>query len=727
MAIIGTDLLSHTLATLRNGYLPPLTRFSDDAERRQFAWALTRVITDGRAVRVYDRGVDGTILNSAPMSVQSDDPAAMPDTTWALRLFTSDLPRLVGFDFDVKKGSIEQAERDCLELRALCTRFGINTVMFRSGGGGFHLWLRLVHDCPSPFTAAELKQLSVALRILFPTTIDVGPITNPRTGCLRAPYAPHRSETAYSEPYSDEEPANVLLKATTQPEQMRSLLDEAQRLADVIRVEKAATSPLINTRQDFELVKTVDYPARAMFRMRGERKAEIPKFIQQLVSGGVVISDHSERLLKFFTSAVRARWSYDEAMQFGRQHPELIISALTRPRGESRQRRSDANADAYSRHVWTQAVSHVEATWRTPMRQTEERALSVELRGTLLEVEHAWERFTARQQYFARAGLTRYLTYSAILNIMLRAMRTEVAAATREVAVMVGSNRTSVARALKWLVKENWLIAAKDPNHETAKEQGRSTAPIIYQLPLLSTAPTVQSLTLVSLNSPAPLSDSPASFEELWERREVLREEIERIFEVARSDVFTLPRAGGIGKLAGMISVLLERASMTAKELAQTLELTVDYVRSVLEKMKRHKLVCAGEKRRKPHDESGKWSGVSAEWRKAVVSRNFKDAKGTLAARARRYTCEQKIWQWTLNELYVRSLKLKDRPAAILTYQQLKSLGTSVFPAWPKFPTYMVQPDDPGALPQRRMDLKMARLIVFTHFIGVAFHDARAA
>ena len=54
-------------------------------------------------------------------------------------------------------------------------------------GGGYHVWLRLAR----PTAAARLAPLVDAFAAAWPS-LDRSPLSNSRTGCVRAPGSPHR-------------------------------------------------------------------------------------------------------------------------------------------------------------------------------------------------------------------------------------------------------------------------------------------------------------------------------------------------------------------------------------------------------------------------------------------------------------------------------------------------------------------------------------------------------
>lgn len=715
MAIIGTDSLSRTLATPPDGFFPPLTQFSDDADLRQFAWELTRTITDGAPVRVYARAANGVIENTVPYMRSSAAGTTPPSTTWALRLVGDETVQLVGFDFDVKTCTVKDAEQECLKLREMCARHGIATVMFRSGGGGFHLWARLENNAAEPFTVSELKQLGAALELIFPQAFDKAPLGNAKTGCLRAPYAPHRNEQGYSEPYTSQEPMSVLVQPTTTAEQMRAFLDAVECDADRLRVRQVAESPLTDPGRRFEKDKR-----SGVLRLRGKRAAKVPEFIQRLASGEVVIQDSSLRLVTYFTAAIRARWTLTEALAFGRQHPLLIESALSRPAGDGRSPRSEAAIHGYAEHQWTRAAEYVERHLHFHKRDHDPVPPPEELSRTLVQLEQAWERYIAQPGRFEQAGTTRTNTYAALLSIMARSMKPNVAAAVRDVAIATGSNRTSVSQTLTWLNKQGLVVRHRRGTYMDELELGLSRTPFTYALPDLSTDSDDTLLTLIGSYTTPPPADAPASFAELWARRNRLLATIQEHFEDVRPEMFMRQVDGGLGKKAGAVAMLLSKSPMTVDQLAKATHTPPHRIRKILAQLRGVRMISGG---------FGKDAATKAtrSWRSGTLARYFRKATTELGLRAQLYMMEQKLWQWLLHELHERAKKHRDRSATRMTYRQLKQAGANIFPQWPVFPSTLTLASTPEGLSQRRLDLGVARATVFDHFYGVQFHVSRAA
>ena len=172
-------------------------------------------------------GVDayGQVLNeyTGHRRVDGDEPAQ----PWAVYLAGTDRRfRLLCFDLDAKSaGSAPAAARDADVLCGLLHDVGLDAVVCESGPtGGRHVWTALAESVDAE-TVATLARLA---RHVCPS-LDLSPLSNAATGCVRPPGAPHRAggrSTVLS----------GVLDALTSPtgtaEQVRRLVEALAQLVD---------------------------------------------------------------------------------------------------------------------------------------------------------------------------------------------------------------------------------------------------------------------------------------------------------------------------------------------------------------------------------------------------------------------------------------------------------------------------------------------------------------
>ncbi|MGV9946975.1 hypothetical protein [Rhodococcus aetherivorans] len=117
-------------------------------------------------------------------------PSRPPGFPWAIYLAGANHRyRLLAFDLDSGRHGLDTARTDADRLAAHLAELGVAHLRTRSGpGGGQHLWVRLA----APGAAPEaVRRLAHALRQHYPS-LDTAPLTNPATGAVRPPGAPHR-------------------------------------------------------------------------------------------------------------------------------------------------------------------------------------------------------------------------------------------------------------------------------------------------------------------------------------------------------------------------------------------------------------------------------------------------------------------------------------------------------------------------------------------------------
>jgi hypothetical protein len=115
----------------------------------------------------------------------SADPPRRPA---AVRIYADDgTARTLVVDLDVKRGGRRTVLADCERVVALATQVGIPAVVDESISGGRHVYLPLA----TPRTLVELRPVVRALAAVC-RSMDVTPMLNLATGCIRPPGGAHR-------------------------------------------------------------------------------------------------------------------------------------------------------------------------------------------------------------------------------------------------------------------------------------------------------------------------------------------------------------------------------------------------------------------------------------------------------------------------------------------------------------------------------------------------------
>ncbi|NKV12666.1 hypothetical protein GS909_20550 [Rhodococcus hoagii] len=117
-------------------------------------------------------------------------PDEAPDYPWAIHLTGPDgRYRLLAFDFDSGRHGADVARADTDRMCVHLSELGVPHLRTHSGpAGGQHIWVRLSEPGAS---AADVRRLAHALRAHYPS-LDSAPLSNPVTGAVRPPGAPHR-------------------------------------------------------------------------------------------------------------------------------------------------------------------------------------------------------------------------------------------------------------------------------------------------------------------------------------------------------------------------------------------------------------------------------------------------------------------------------------------------------------------------------------------------------
>lgn len=189
------------------------------------SWALTRAMSPRATVRVAAMDAYGQAMNLYDSTARV---AGGPvDRPWAVYLAGADHRfRLLCFDLDAKTAAGRAGvARDVGVLREMLVGAGLDSVVCESGPtGGRHVWAALAESVDAE-TVATLGRFA---KRLCPT-LDLSPLSNPRTGCVRPPGAPHRSG-GHSTPISGN--VGVLGRPTGTAASVQMLVERLAALID---------------------------------------------------------------------------------------------------------------------------------------------------------------------------------------------------------------------------------------------------------------------------------------------------------------------------------------------------------------------------------------------------------------------------------------------------------------------------------------------------------------
>jgi hypothetical protein len=251
-------------------------------------WAFARALSPRRTVRVAD--VDSA-TGRARNAYGSELPLRGPFPGRPYAVYLTDRGgrfRLLGFDLDAGKGPVAA---DLARLCALLDRARLAYVVCVSGpSGGRHVWVALAQ----PAAAEVVARLARALARMLPS-LDTAPLTNPRTGALRPPGAPHR-DAGTSRVLAGH--AEALLAPTATPAQLLTLVG---------LVEQAAPPPEVTA-----VARALGRDADGRAHLLGERRP-LPRAARNALHAALrEDADASAVLATVLAGAARARWRFED-------------------------------------------------------------------------------------------------------------------------------------------------------------------------------------------------------------------------------------------------------------------------------------------------------------------------------------------------------------------------------------------------------------------------------
>lgn len=558
------------------------------------AWALTALVSPRPSVRVAAIDAYGDVLNE--YTGHRSVTAAEPERPWAVYLAGTDRRfRLLAFDFDAKtSGAAEAAARDADVMAGLLADVGLEPVTCRSGPtDGRHVWTGLTEAVDAD-TVATLARLA---RQLCPT-LDLSPLTNPATGCVRPPGAPHRAGGR----------STVLrgeLRALTEPQgtaqQVRALTERLARLVDDAEPAHA-----------HDPRKPLPLDEHSRLYLPGPRR-ELPATSAAALREDAASGDASAVLWRVLIGAAAARWRHADIAALVDTAPGLEHVRSYRDRGH-RKPRGRVDAARTLRRQWDKAVKYVATTDRQigddPTFDARAGAIAAHVRTLQERADAAAGRWT----HGGGPADRRVLDVLCVLT--LQALSASVEADTRRLALLAGVGRETARTALRRLAEDGWIAQTRvaegphgahwtiDPNRLIPRgtETGRAQA------------------------DPRPAGAGAA------ERTSLLANLTTRTTDAAH-DLFTL--GPGLGHLAGNAYARTTAHPQTISDMARSLGTTAGQAVGTIDR-----LTTAGLLVR-----------TRDGWRRAAVDRRRAAAiatgvDGRLAGRARRYAVERELWAW---------------------------------------------------------------------------------
>ena len=572
-------------------------------------WALTARVSPRHEVRVAAVDDSGRPINSYTSFAPLYGPC--PALPWAIWLTDEHrMFQLLAFDLDAGRGD---AVRDCARLTGWLRSIHLeHTVAVSGPSGGRHVWLSLAEPAP-PQLVAHLAHL--AKRLL--PSLDVSPLLNPATGCVRPPGAPHRAggaSTVLAGPEPVLRPAVRIEDLERFAAVLTGQVDDLTIPAPAVMPSSAAALP-----RDVEGYPYLPGPHRALPRGSARALAAVP------------VDGHADGVaFAVLLGAVRAHWRYADVLavldQPGMEHFRTERSPTAgQPR---RPRRPHEQRERLGRQ-WRRAVDQVLTD--SPRRAIADdptfgpRAAQIAAQVTAVQTRAD----ASKARWITRTGPGARRVLDALCLLAAQALTVTVEADQRRLATMTGLGRETVRNRLADLA-EGGDITLAVPASGVHGHTWTLTVPT--HLPVQSGYPQPSDTTWSQGVPPPPLG-APSS----TDPRMLLIDQLNRKLLDQAHDVFTV---AGLGHAAGQVYAHLSSDYVTVTELAEVTGRSFEDTGAELGAMR-----AAGLILRK-----------GAGWRRPVRDRRTPAAKrldvfGILAARRQLYELERALWAWWLDEL----------------------------------------------------------------------------
>lgn len=570
------------------------------ARPRLAAWPLTQAMSPRATVRAAVRDAAGEIINSYPTHVPVDGPA--PDVPWAVNLTNEHGEyTLLALDFDTHNEH-STAGHDAAQICALLTDLNIRHVLCKSGpSDGRHVWIALEETIPAQLAV----DLSIAVKRIYPS-LDRTPLTNPATGCVRPPGAPHRAGGRSEILAGDEDD---LVWGTTAPFQIVDLIDylnsmTSQHTPDAL---KQPTGPLPVDDDGHTYISG----ARRPLPESSHHAAWTP-----LAEG----EDASTRLWTVLIGAAAAHWHYADVLADLATAPGLErIRTKRGPNGSTaripRPKRGHRSPQAELAHQWRRAVAHVAST---PRQIGNDATFEPRVAQIVALVEGQQARAAAMGGRWATGGGPADRRVLDCLHMLaLQAVNDTLEADIRRLALHTGLGRETVRVALHRLAADGWIARTAQAHGPCGARWKLDPQNVFHSAPDEGRSQAVT----------RPRGSAPA-------HREMLLQDLHTRLTRAAHDCFTHGHAAGIhaGNIYSYLNELTPQPSTTIAHQTGHSPTEID---KTLSRLAGYGLV----------------RGTPRGWLLTAVDRRDQLAQtlevaGRLATRAHRYRAERELWAW---------------------------------------------------------------------------------
>lgn len=438
--------------------LPKPRRELTDVER------FVRAVSPRRTVRAADAAEIGG-ANSYGTEIRLDAvdtvrPVAMNLAAHHRRLGM--VFRIVAFDLDASRGGLDQVAADEARLRALLLSAGIPAVVATSGpSGGRHLWTA----CPAGLGPHLVARIARAAEQLC-SSLDIAPLLNPRTGCLRPPGAAHRNGGHSVLAEDDVETAVRVLQRGATPDAYGRLAEALETLA---RAAGLLPAPLaegseggvpasISARGPVQRDIVID---RLGLRLDVKRRPLGQAAVQALAYRPAADEDHSRLVHCRARSLALAGGTIEELRILARDRaatPSLEWLRTARAAGGRRVPLDEREAERRIRRCWYLAVQDAA---RMP-RGAEQGNLTYSEVEALVADLFARAHAAGEERWTRPSGPSDIAAITSLGYLMLLAGTTDISPDCRRTGVLMNRTHQTANLALKRVRDDGWFKFTQD-------------------------------------------------------------------------------------------------------------------------------------------------------------------------------------------------------------------------------------------------------------------------
>ncbi|ADG80849.1 hypothetical protein [Tsukamurella paurometabola] len=630
------------------------------------AWDFTRAMS----LRSHVRG-----LTADGYSEFISCDGAAPSGVWAVYLTDARLRyRLLGFDFDAKGDTAEiaavartAAQHSADQLVSMLQECGIEHVVCESGpSGGRHVWVGLA----TPLSVEYVSALADLARTVFGRVqasgewvLDIGMLSNRKTGLLRPPGAPHAAGGASTVIAGD---PTVLL-----PDARSTTRQQVDALVQLLQEAKAAlpadAGDPIDGGGHQRSVTVAEAPDGHLWIPGTFRELSGPALAK--VHAPITAStDASDVLFSILCSCARAHWSFTDvhtrlAGLPGLEHARTRRSKHHPGTRERRPRKGSQSPKQVLAADWRRAIAYLadHSTTSEDHDLPDDPDFARRTAAICQATTGIRQRADANMRRWSiRGGAADRLVLDALCEIADNVVQLTIGADVRTLAEMAGITRERSRNALHRLSRDGWITLAAEHTGPhaavwTLNNNNNNTTPQPAEVPTATPTETApergphvdreQSTTRVSLGAigpeepTPPAAEGPPAEDGPSRRRRQLREAA-AARELATHDCFTGTGEEGLSTWDGLVYARIPVAP-TALEEVLPCSTPSEVSSAAVQALHSSGLIDI--------DASGRVYRVHEAARASYAQ--WVGTTGTLDTRKEQHRIERELWAWWLDEI----------------------------------------------------------------------------